>query len=1158
MTILYASCYLHDIGLQYERASELDVIPPDKLQQPWDALSDKGKRSILRRYHHLISAKLVHLSANAATPAVGLHLGADYHPDRIAALCEAHCLETASDRYTELTTDYGGIRMGLLSALLRIADILDESRRRANRARAQTLNLDVESETHWWRHYYTSNIEFDEPNTMIVVEFEFPPDRADEYARIVPDLQMPSIGSELRQHQTVLNRNGLAWNLDHTVAQQPYSTTEAMPANVLMEMLKQLKRRESARIAAQRAADLQALEQAQPFLRKEQRQLEVERDQLSPREYLTRLHQHARNRWELGGKRAAWTMLRSPFEQHAELLPPTERVKIAIELARWMCEDAEAFEALRILRRVEGAAQVPEVDAETRQRFGELLATTANDNAEHELADHSIERATASAQLEQDRLRLHAEHAEWRFLRGALADGELPEVGAPTTSESPLSWEAVKGTGREGDIMGCLPAHARFGIVQALATVFGEGCAAALRRVDILERAISSEQPVVRAVLVVARARILFLDGRANDSLEVLDRLIKSVESRAPANFMLTLLDNRGAAGLAQLEFDEMFYQRADERRLRGIKLRDESAVLDAILSAKQGKHYEAVPALWRQVGGAYRRQSWWAMRWSHARLADEMLQIGDFPSAVWHAALACDIELAEQIGKTLCRISDAAAITATVNVLLRLGKLRRCAQVACIVFREILDVVPDDHIPGIYTFLIAEAAQEAGDRELHNRLAASWEALDALILRLNGDDRDRTVRTAVSHSIWSQAVPTRKQVVKTVWHAVTLGVSSETLKIVTQATLPLAAPDSKSDFDYEQVIELLCQLADQDAEAKKTIGDELFPNDKPSNTVLAQIAPLFERSMENLDDVAREAARQIRLQVQRLAPGQEPEQLGYMTARKVEDDGVLAVCLGGGQNLLQAVCAHVHRLSKETLAEIADAVFESLFDNDNMLENRALLVVALRQHFVECLDEPAARRALEILRSLASGDFRKSRVAPAMTDHPLSRVSIRGMNPGALRGIALEAMGVLAERFPNLHDDQFASLLMNALLDPDPELRKYGFIAARNAADLTGPLLSAILIGTQDSSAETAHAAWSVLKELQGKFPFNYWDVVLFACARAVHHPDASVRRAAAAAISSFGQHCVDQHARSNLTALLERFSKDSCYSVRRATSPV
>lgn len=140
LVILYSACYLHDIGMQFERAGETEVISSLNLLPAWDRQSISNKRDLLRAHHHRISAELVRKSVNSATPPIGIQLKSAYSPSYIACLCHAHCIPTDTSEYAELFPD-GPVRLGLLSAILRLADILDESRRRATREKARTLEL---------------------------------------------------------------------------------------------------------------------------------------------------------------------------------------------------------------------------------------------------------------------------------------------------------------------------------------------------------------------------------------------------------------------------------------------------------------------------------------------------------------------------------------------------------------------------------------------------------------------------------------------------------------------------------------------------------------------------------------------------------------------------------------------------------------------------------------------------------------------------------------------------------------------------------------------------------------------------------------------------------------------------------------------------------
>src|SRR5437588_5246824 len=151
---------------------------------------------------------MVRNSLNATAPIIGIQLTVDDFPTYIAAFSECHTLPTESARDKALTQPGPNLRIELLSGLLRIADILDLSRRRANRAKAITLALSLESQTHWWRHHYTEDITIDQNQKLVSVWFDFPKSHDAEYRKVVPQIQMPWIQEEFMRQTPVFHRYG--------------------------------------------------------------------------------------------------------------------------------------------------------------------------------------------------------------------------------------------------------------------------------------------------------------------------------------------------------------------------------------------------------------------------------------------------------------------------------------------------------------------------------------------------------------------------------------------------------------------------------------------------------------------------------------------------------------------------------------------------------------------------------------------------------------------------------------------------------------------------------------------------------------------------------------------------------------------------------------
>jgi hypothetical protein len=238
--ILYAACYLHDIGMQYEQAEQTQTIKSLGLPRRLDEMSHEERGYILRKHHNRISADLVMQSfVNGVSPIVYQFRDAEY-PHFIASLCEGHTLDidgAESDRYAQLMSEGKPIRMALISGLLRMGDILDESRHRASVQKRKALLLPLLSQAHWYRHYYTRDIVVDPTTRTISLHFIFPRSKRDDYNQIIPRLSGPEIRDELNRHNTPFIKYGLVWVVELQRDDNPLATAEEMPPDVELEMV---------------------------------------------------------------------------------------------------------------------------------------------------------------------------------------------------------------------------------------------------------------------------------------------------------------------------------------------------------------------------------------------------------------------------------------------------------------------------------------------------------------------------------------------------------------------------------------------------------------------------------------------------------------------------------------------------------------------------------------------------------------------------------------------------------------------------------------------------------------------------------------------------------------------------------------------------------
>ena len=288
--VLYAACYLHDVGMHNGRAHEFGILE-ERVGAGRQELSWEEWLSELRENHARISADMILADAREEPNApLRLGLGEDDHPAEIAVLCQAHTQSTAGFEYLEAVGGLhrDGMRMKLLSAFLRLADILDEARHRTPEAQFRNLELDLESQKHWWRHYYTERVEFAPGRKTFTICFRFPAGLEREYEEIVPPLQRVWVERELASHREALAENGGAWHMNVRVDPVPanVSLKKAMPPAVKAAMLRELADRAADRAERARLDRVRQFDAAAGPLVERMNALHAGREDADPAEYL--------------------------------------------------------------------------------------------------------------------------------------------------------------------------------------------------------------------------------------------------------------------------------------------------------------------------------------------------------------------------------------------------------------------------------------------------------------------------------------------------------------------------------------------------------------------------------------------------------------------------------------------------------------------------------------------------------------------------------------------------------------------------------------------------------------------------------------------------------------------------------------------------------
>jgi len=535
--VLYASCYCHDFGMHWEKGRNI---------------------SELREKHGLFSAELVRKSVWAEHPPLGTQLTEDDKPDLISALCEAHTC-TTPDAYRLLTQPGPNIRMDLLAALLCVADILDESRRRAAPEKARALELEQASEVHWWRHYYVEDVTFED--WKIILCFDFPPSHHDEYARVVPELTLRPLKEELERHAEVFARAGLAWILDSKAPSKQWGAALKMPDAVLVEMQAELWARQQAEMTLTRIALAGKYEDAQPALNRILDEVESRKDSSSPADQVASLVDVADKLRKLGGESGELHVLRRAYETSKKASNARQQFEVGLRLANLLLhrDPKRAYNVVSELRQIMPAANV---DQRTELQLNVCASRALRSIYRYEEAVSSYKHAIElSAALEQkattDTLKI--ELAEFHLLAGELEDARRC---------------ADQVEDRRTDDVGHLSEHGRAIIVKAICCGIMEGLEEGVLLLNTeIEKATQKSAICDIVRLSVTRAYLLYIYGNLEEALNTLDECLLKADLTKYPSLHLLVRENQLMCQAAMLHRynDSSFYVLRDLKKLLSV-----------------------------------------------------------------------------------------------------------------------------------------------------------------------------------------------------------------------------------------------------------------------------------------------------------------------------------------------------------------------------------------------------------------------------------------------------------------------------------------------------------------------------------------------------------------------------------------------------------
>ena len=1024
--IVYGACYAHDAGMQYEKAGSTPTVRNVGLGETWECLSPMDRTMFLRDHHHEISADMVFQSVRSSAPPLGISLEDSDDPALIAALCKAHILDVGSREYLELMNGGGpAIRMDLLSGLLRMADILEESRRRANRPKAETLLLPLLSRAHWWRHYYTRDVAFDADEKSVTLVFDFPRSRRDEYGRIVPQLHLPNIQAELRRHDGAFAKCGVTWVIKPQIDQSVYGTAEEMPVDVEAKMLGMLKDQADRDVVERRRHVTDAFEQARPLIGRLLADIDRLPAATTPREKAGKLEGAADAMHQISAFNGEASVLMSAFRLWEQAGDVQKQLGIGLRLIP-LLRTQDAGYAHAVLTECERLAEATRASSGQRLELLALKAHILDDlGAFAEMADAYRTASQVAAAEGRKSLadQLTADLAEVLYLVGDME--EAAKAVANFIDGAQAAFEDVEDLPSPAARMYALDAlvHARSG-----------GATDSLRHLSIA-LARCADQPKAtrsRALLLNTKAHVLFLTGAADAAGEALSEALDEIAFSDHPSLRIALERNRRSC-FSIASVPDRLRQHDEVRDAANVVGRGQDyaiSVLSALDDQRNAKHVDAFQALWRELRESYRSGNWQRYREAESYFAIECVHLGtdgqEVAGAVYHAIQSLSADLVHQFSEALldARRPDPIreALTFATSNLTRLHAIP-----ACELIRVLADAVPDDFVASAFDYLLPLATCELEFLAQADVARPAWRALATIGGRLD-PQRSMALLTHIAGLDWDHMDGLLRQLVLKAIRPLTPSLPRTGLELAAQVALSQTVGYPKNlehQVYYAEALDVLHSVGLRSGdELKEFIKQGLFPPGVPqADARKLMLLPLFGKDLAKGLEVNKYVGwvvRMVEAQVQEYDAGEPQESpLAGAAIQQSHDlgNGRLRVTRMMPAEILQVAISYLDLLDEEMTDLLLTACLNMVAAPHNFLSNRLAMIQLLSQ---AAGNLTAAQRSnlRQVLIPLARGegvsDAERQRAQDAQ--NPLNRFRINLGAPVQLQGMALRGLAHLQQ----------------------------------------------------------------------------------------------------------------------------------------------
>jgi hypothetical protein len=690
--------------------------------------------------------------------------------------------------------------------------------------------------------------------------------------------------------------------------------------------------------------------------------------------------------------------------------------------------------------------------------------------------------------------------------------------------------------------------------------VWAEFCAYRQPLVDVLrileEQAATHEgagRHADAAWLHLKRVELLYANCQDEEALTVFEQIEPFLQHLSPEQ-RIAAAHNRRFLNILLLKPDYPAASVADNPDTSSERTAHLHDLIEAEAASRERKHYASLPPLWRDLRIAYCEASWGARMRAHRRLAQETLATAWIFEALHHTLLVGYEPPTKTLAAALIVWRNPQLNGEVVKSLMERASLATHVEPAAEILGLVADIIPDDSIASVVTWLLARASQIVATRRAESAAIAIWKAASRIIFRCAQEDLRRILIAARAHRFLREPGFGRAAVSDTLTICARHLTELDSLGLAA-AILPLATTQ-RWDGDLENCLSLLRELARRDENAKALIANTLLPRGTSGvDFRIATLAPDLGREVapSSITRTVERIVTDLPLQVWQ-GTGEPPRfALSVMfTHQLAQGEQKVSIAIPGGQSELAFIRAHKHVLPASDWDQVFTTVIKLANHPLNVRTNRVMLTQFLAD-MIDRASRDQAHLAMDCLRAIINGAT--SSPADMEATNTTMRFQVRSTTAGELKASALRSSSLVLARFSDLTKEEDIAAFRAEILDANTATRELACHAIQNLSQRPGDLDLLMLTAAQDIDENVAAAALHTIATLYKQRSLSaHHELATVVASRALASSSAVVRQLGTHLAATLLENISDPETRRTLLSILDAAGTDAHFSVRAA----